>query len=428
MRSDWNRRAREDVNFYVAFGRRSQEEKEFLASASEVTNELEKELSRLPPAAPENRSALEIGCGPGRLMRAMSRHFGEIHGVDISDEMIRLAAEHLKDIPQAHVYVTADSTLGMFAECSFDFVYSYTVFQHIPDRGVVLNYLREARRVLKPGGILRCQMRGTPALDPEMTQDPATWTGCYFSGDEIASFAREYHFLLVALSGLQTQYMWVTLRKPLAQLPKPDFSHLLLKAVTAAGSGKHSVPQRGREAAVSLWMDGMPEAVDLALVAVGFDGVLNRGCYISPIGENGACQFDAVLPEGAHAGEIPVTLHHYEGAVVAGPKPIEVMPGPPWQPKVLLVTDSINIASKYRIETGGVKVTIEDIEQPAQISFKVDRRAVGWMRTELKDPITFTYEFSFYLPDKVKDGERKLEISVAGLALPSLTLTVARRT
>ena len=26
-------------------------------------------------------------------MRPMSRHFGEIHGVDVSDEMIRLARE-----------------------------------------------------------------------------------------------------------------------------------------------------------------------------------------------------------------------------------------------------------------------------------------------------------------------------------------------
>ena len=37
--------------------------------------------------------ALEIGCGPGRLMKPLSRNFGEIHGVDVSDEMVRLARE-----------------------------------------------------------------------------------------------------------------------------------------------------------------------------------------------------------------------------------------------------------------------------------------------------------------------------------------------
>ena len=97
MRADWNRRAQEDAHFYVAFGRRSQEEQEFLASAAEVVrNELETQFSRLPPSSTDARSALEIGCGPGRLMRPMSVHFGEIHGVDISDEMIRLARGQLR--------------------------------------------------------------------------------------------------------------------------------------------------------------------------------------------------------------------------------------------------------------------------------------------------------------------------------------------
>ena len=39
----------------------------------------------------------------------------------------------------------------MFPDEKFDFVYSYAVFQHIPSRDVVFQYLREARRVLKTG-------------------------------------------------------------------------------------------------------------------------------------------------------------------------------------------------------------------------------------------------------------------------------------
>jgi SAM-dependent methyltransferase len=426
MRSDWNRRAREDAHFYVAFGRRSQEEQEFLASAAEVTGMLELEFSRLPPSAPESRSALEIGCGPGRLMLPMSRHFGEIHGVDISDEMIRLAREQLKDISHAHVQVTPDSKLRMFRDGFFDFVYSYIVFQHISNRAVVLNYLLEAGRVLKPGGILRCQLRGTPPLPSEIERGSTTWTGCHFSGDEVAAFARQYKLQLVAISGLQTQYMWVTLRKPPAQLPEPDFSRVILKAVTAAGSGQRSVPQRGREAAVSLWLEGMPEAADLATLACGFDGVLQRGCYISPIGKNGGCQLDAVLPSTIRTGSVPVTLHRDGGEIIAGPVLVDVTPGPPWEPKLLSVTDGINVLSKYRVETGGLKVTIEDIERPGEVTFSVDDRPVEYLQYECTDPITFTYEFAFYPSPKVKNGTRTLAISIAGRALPPISLEVAR--
>jgi SAM-dependent methyltransferase len=428
MRADWNRRAKEDAHFYVAFGRRSQEEQEFLDSAAEVTGALETELSRLPHSSSQERKALEIGCGPGRLMRAMSGHFGEIHGVDISDEMVRLAYEQLHDIPYAHVHVTPDSSLGMFADNFFDFVYSYIVFQHIPDRNVVLNYLREAGRVLKPGGILRCQLRGTPPLDTEMHRESSTWTGCHFTGEEVADFAREHQLHLVALSGLQTQYMWVTLQKPPLPLPQRNFSRVNLKAVTAASSGQHSVPQRGREAAVSLWMEGMPEGADLAGLAVGFDGALQHGCYISPIGESGGCQFDTVLPKEIRTGSVSVTLHDHAGTILAGPVALEVTPGPPWEPKVISVTDAINIRSKYRTNTGGVKVNIEDVEHPDEVSFRADGQALEVVQVEFKDPITFTYEFSFYLPPKMKSGERRLDISVSRRALPPVTLQVARNT
>ena len=91
MREDWNARAREDAGYYVAFGRRDQDDAGFFATATEVINGLEAELRRVPLAQRGGWRALEIGCGPGRLMRPMSRHFVEIHGVDVSDEMIALA-------------------------------------------------------------------------------------------------------------------------------------------------------------------------------------------------------------------------------------------------------------------------------------------------------------------------------------------------
>src|SRR5436309_3841149 len=101
MRAEWNERAREDANYYVAFARKGQDDDEFFATAAEVVRGLEDELKRLPAGDKRSRRALEIGCGPGRLMRPMSWNFREIHGVDVSDEMIRLAAEKLVNVPNA---------------------------------------------------------------------------------------------------------------------------------------------------------------------------------------------------------------------------------------------------------------------------------------------------------------------------------------
>src|ERR1700684_1955183 len=110
MRADWNERAREDAHYYVAFGRRDQDDSEFLDSAADVIRDLEGELKRLPADSPvESRRALEIGCGPGRVMRPVSRHFGEIHGVDVSDEMIAQSRIKLAGVAHAHTHHASGS-------------------------------------------------------------------------------------------------------------------------------------------------------------------------------------------------------------------------------------------------------------------------------------------------------------------------------
>jgi SAM-dependent methyltransferase len=425
MREDWDRWAREDAYYYAAFGRRNQDEREFFAGAAEVLHTLTREFVRLPEAPAQSRRALEIGCGPGRLMLPMSAHFGEIHGVDISERMVAKAREGLRGAPHAQVHVTPGDGLGMFGDESFDFIYSYLVFQHIPDPAIVLNYLREARRTLKTGGVLCCQLRGAPPLRTEIERHAPTWTGCFFTGEQMAAFAREEDFQLVALSGLDTQYMWTTWLKP-APCGAPDFSRTVVKAVTAASRvGPRVTPETAGmwRDFFSLWIDGLPRTCHLGNLEVGFHQARTRGCYLSPITESGGCQLDARLPEGMRPGSALVTLHY--GLALGEPKSIEVLPPPPRSPKVISVSDGLDIESKYRVVMGGVKVTIEDIERPEEISFTLDRRPVEYGQFECKDPVTATYEFAFLLSKKTRLGMRWMAVCVSGRKLAQIPIEIA---
>src|SRR5579883_871092 len=281
MRADWNRRAAEDAHYYVAFGRREQDEEEFFATARDVVRGLTAELPRL--AARD--AALEIGCGPGRLMRPMARYFGEIHGVDVSDEMIRLARERLRDIPHAHPQRASGSDLAAFPEARFDFVYSYAVFQHIPSREVVFQYLREAWWVLRPGGVLRCQLNGLPATAKQYD----TWSGVRIAPEEVREFAREQGFQLLALEDIWTQYMWVTMRKPGA---------LEIRYITNAVTEEPTAPDSGPLAVISLRVVGLPDDADLNGTTFTADGRECRVVYIGPRAKDGVVQVNAVLPEG----------------------------------------------------------------------------------------------------------------------------------
>src|SRR5450631_2408838 len=250
MREDWNSRAREDAGYYVAFGRRDQDDAGFFATATEVINSLEWELRRVPAVERGGWRALEIGCGPGRLMRPMSRHFAEIHGVDVSDEMIARAKEKLADIPNAFPHATDGASLSQFADESFDFLYSYAVFQHIPSRDVVYQYLREIRRVLKVGGLARLQFNGLQRNDA-IDASYNTWAGARFTAAELLEFTQRDDFQVLVLEGTSTQYMWTTWRKhpegwQAAQESRVPEASVRIRRITNSNSSEPVAPSRGR--------------------------------------------------------------------------------------------------------------------------------------------------------------------------------------
>jgi SAM-dependent methyltransferase len=100
-------------------------------------------------------SALDFGCGMGRLTRAMSKYFERCVGVDISQEMVSQAS--LAN-PACEFIVNTDTSLP-FSNASFDFIYTKYVLQHLPTRNDMRAYVREFSRVLKPNGLLVFQIR-----------------------------------------------------------------------------------------------------------------------------------------------------------------------------------------------------------------------------------------------------------------------------
>lgn len=407
MRGDWNERARQDAHYYVAFGGRGQDEAAFDATAAEVLPSIEIELKRFPKDA--NRRAwraLEIGCGPGRLIKPLSRHFGEIHGVDVSDEMIRLARQRLAHIPHAHFHATNGAGLAQFADDSFEFVYSYAVFQHIPSREVVLEYMREIRRVLKPGGVFRGQFNGRPH-----TQETNTWSGAVFSASEIHAFTRENSLQLLGLEGENTQYMWTTWRKGLPASPSPADPSPTIRRITNAYSWEPAIPNRGRHAAVAIWTENFPEACDLNTLEIVIDGVATTAFYIGARGADGLQQINAWLSPGLRTGLLPVELR-CAGRILCEPGILRIIPAGPIVPRIVSVTDAINLVDQNRTTSGHIKVQIEEIAAPGSIRASIDDQPVAALDILETDPRPPRYELNLELPKNTPPGPHTMEIRV----------------
>jgi ubiquinone/menaquinone biosynthesis C-methylase UbiE len=404
MRSDWNERAREDANYYVAFGRKQQPEDEFFATGEDQVRAFETELKRRPARFWRDAVALEIGCGPGRLLRPLSRHFREIHGTDVSDEMIRRAEANLRGVDNVRLHHAAESNLSQFPEAQVDFIYSYAVFQHIPSKEVIFGYFDEAFRVLRPGGFFVFQINGLPDRGHETT----TWNGVRVGAEEIVAFARRTGMLLLQLNDKETQYVWVTLQKPVTQSPDPPPLAQLIR-IRNAYTGEPVVPATGRFGAASIWMENLPDDADLLNMSATVNGVPAYGCYVSPP-VNRLRHFNIILPRGTRTGLVPIGVF-WRGNALFPPAWVRVIPPGARVPRVCSLTDGINLLSPNRIESGIAKLVMEEVAEPERLRVKVSGEPAV-CGAFCVNPLHERYEFDFQVPAHVPDGPAMVEIAL----------------
>lgn len=124
---------------------------EFFATGRDFVREI---LARYTDCFGEigSGSALDFGCGVGRLTMALAEHFDRVRGVDISPSML-VEAERNAAMAGKSGQVTfglSDDALTN-APGTYDMVFSFIVLQHVPvERGMVL--IDELMARVRPGG------------------------------------------------------------------------------------------------------------------------------------------------------------------------------------------------------------------------------------------------------------------------------------
>ena len=206
MRGDWDRRGVEDHRLHIAAGHEGSEEA-FLASGEKDLAGIVLDGIELEPSA----ATLEIGCGVGRLLLPLAKRVAIAHGVDISTVMIEKSKGYAANAPNVFTLVT-DGMLGHLPDSSLDFVFSFIVFQHIPDRAPIRTYAEESARVLKPGGVFRFQVDGRWWWK-HAGAGPDTYDGVKFSSEDVRDLLADLPFEVVDEWGAGGHYHWVTARK-----------------------------------------------------------------------------------------------------------------------------------------------------------------------------------------------------------------------
>ncbi|MGY0559660.1 bifunctional 2-polyprenyl-6-hydroxyphenol methylase/3-demethylubiquinol 3-O-methyltransferase UbiG [Luteimonas sp. A277] len=95
---------------------------------------------------------LDVGCGGGLLSEAMARDGAEVTGIDLAEELVRVARLHaLESAAQVEYQVTPVEALAADQPGSFDVVTCMEMLEHVPDPAAIL---QACATLLKPGGML----------------------------------------------------------------------------------------------------------------------------------------------------------------------------------------------------------------------------------------------------------------------------------
>ena len=156
LRRNWNAFGRKDPFWAILTdpkkkGNKWQAEEFFETGVSEIKYLMD-HIESLGVHIPR-RKALDFGCGVGRLTQALAGYFGEVHGVDIAPSMIELAIRYNRYGDRCKYHLNNSASLELFADDSFDLIYSRITLQHIQPE-YSKGYISEFVRVLAPSGLL----------------------------------------------------------------------------------------------------------------------------------------------------------------------------------------------------------------------------------------------------------------------------------
>jgi SAM-dependent methyltransferase len=134
----------------------------FLATGRAEVGRVLSSLTRLGVPTSRN-TALDFGCGVGRLSQPLAQEFDRLISVDVSEAMLNRARELDRSGGNVEFVLSRKPDLGFVPDASVDLVYSSLVLQHLP-RSLSGRYLAEFVRVLAPGGVAVVQLATRPTV------------------------------------------------------------------------------------------------------------------------------------------------------------------------------------------------------------------------------------------------------------------------
>ena len=173
-----------------------------------------------------------------------------------------------------------------------------------------------------------------------------------------------------------------------------------------------------------IWMENLPADCDLNHLEVLADGEPGIPIYVGPADSKGLQQVNAWLPDRVRTGLVPVELRA-DGQPLCPPAIARMIPSGPLVPRIVSVTDGVNLVQDEHQYSGSAEDSIEEVSASG-----IDQRARGWTAGSearvssglIRAPPR--HELNLELPHGLSPGTHTLQIRVGPRRVLSANIVV----
>lgn len=190
------------------------------------------------------KSFLDVGCGGGLLANFMAQNGYKTTGIDLSESSLAIAKK--TDQTGTVNYLAANATSLPFLNHSFDAVAAMDLLEHVEDPASVI---REASRVLKPGGLFFFHtfnrnilsyllvIQGVERIVPNAPKNMHVYP-LFIKPKELISHCKNANLKVVDLRGLTPQiFSKAALKIAITRNVPPDFKFSFSKSLLTGYCG-----------------------------------------------------------------------------------------------------------------------------------------------------------------------------------------------
>jgi len=177
IKAGWEHAAREDAMFNIVtdprFVNGGWNPDEFFRHGRAEIDTMLSRLDERGLRGPGRKKALDFGCGVGRLTQALRPEYKKVWGVDLTDEMVRLAREYNRWGTTCTYVRTGKHIIPSIHANTCDLIYSRITLQHMP-QDLQQGYITEFVKLLTPTGVAVFQVPDCPEY-----HHPNEWLSMY---------------------------------------------------------------------------------------------------------------------------------------------------------------------------------------------------------------------------------------------------------